>query len=220
MPDQVDHRCRARDNCAGNTLDGPAVTANPNTICNSCIRNLQEQLEQLPHLQDALESFKRPSLVGEQGSKVSASATPPAPVNLTVVDLVTEIWRVVNRAGGPEIRIQSLVTEPGEYFPVWRSGRPCQRVLDGVDRALDIGAVWRKADRIVGLSRQWVHRHAPCLRCNQKSLGMFAGEDTVHCTNGACGKTYGLTEYERLCIAKAEVEKITKKKSKRGAKTK
>jgi hypothetical protein len=211
----VNHRCRARDNCVGKSLDGPAATANPNTICNGCIRNLQTQLGQLPHLRDALESFKRPSLVGELGSKVSATATPPAPVNLTVVDLIIEIWRVVSRAGGPEVQIRNLVTEPAEPFSVWRSGRYCERMLDGADRALDVGAVWRKADRIVGLSRTWEKRRgAPCPRCGLAGLGGWLGEGTIHCTNHSCATSFSLSEYEKLCIAKVELDKIEKKEKK------
>lgn len=216
MSDIIVYRCRSRDHCVDHSSDGAALTSTGNTICAPCIRRIGEQLRQLPHLMEALESFKRiPITGGGGGSKVNATPTPSVPINLSVVDLITDIWRVLNRAGGPEIEVRNLINEQAEYFMVWRSGKRQLRLVDGVERALDIGAVWRKADGIVGLSEQWVHRHAPCLRCGQRSLGMFVGRDTVHCTNPDCRKQYQLTEYERLCIARAEIDKLSAKKAKK-----
>lgn len=214
MIDPLNHSCRAKEHCVARTSDGPAITAKSHTLCAGCCKRLQEHLRQLPHLQDALGSFKAGSLTGTHGSKVNATPTPSTPLNLSVVDLITEIWRVISIAGGPTIRISNLITEPAEDFVVWRGGRRRPRPLDGADRALAIGEVWRKADGIVGLSKQWTRRHAPCLRCGQRTLGNFVGDGTIHCMNSACGKSYTLDDYDGLCLAKAALEKIDKKREK------
>lgn len=210
MINSDNHFCRAADSCVSRTADGPAITSKPRTICFGCTRRLQTQLEELPHLKLALQSFKAASLTGEHGSKVNATPTPSTPLNLRVVDLVDEIDAVISRAGGPTIRISDLVNRPAEEFTVWRGGRLGGQLLDGVDRALAIGVVWRKADSVVGLSRQWVKRQAPCPRCNETKLGMWSGEDSVHCMSPACGETYTLGQYEDFCLIKAGMERNKK----------
>lgn len=211
MTDALGHRCRAAEHCVAKSADGAAITPKPNTVCSGCVRRLQSQLEQLPHLASALESFKAGSLTGTHGSKVNATPTPSAPLNLTVVDLITDIRRVISRAGGQTVRVSDLIGKPAGLFTVWRGGRCGGQFLDGVDRALAIGEVWRKADKIVGLSRAWERRRTPCPRCNLPTLGMFVGGESVHCTNAACSRSYTLSEYEHLCLARVELQKIEKK---------
>lgn len=192
------HRCRSRDRCAA--ADGPAITTTAATICHSCVVKLQRQLEQLPAIRAALRVFLGVSPVTSHGSKVNASPTPSAPANVRVIDLQDEIDEVITRAGGPNAIIADLIQRPAEPHVVWHRGQPREKYLDGVDRAMAIATVWRKADQIIGLSRQWLRRHAPCPRCHLRTLGMFAGEDTVHCSNADCGATMPRTDYDDLCI--------------------
>lgn len=112
------------------------------------------------------------------------------------------------------VEISSLITEPAEEYVVWRGGQHRQQLFDGVDRALSVGDVWRRADGVVGLSRQWVARKSPCPRCGLRSLGMWSGEDTVHCTSSNCREAFPFARYQELCLAKFELEKIEKKEKK------
>lgn len=206
VTDDLNHRCRTADNCVSRTEDGAAVTAKPDTLCNGCIKRLQAQLEQLPDLRLALRSFLSTSMTAALGSKVNATHEHSTPINLRTLDLIDEIDAVMDRSGGPAIQVADLVNRPGEQFMI----RGKLRYLDGVDRALAIATVWRKADSVVGLSRQWVRRQAPCLRCGLTTLGMWSGENSIHCTNSNCASTFTLDQYEELCMVKADMEKDRK----------
>ena len=206
VTDDLNHRCRGGDNCVARTTDGAAITSKPDTLCRNCIKRLQVQLEQLPDLRLALRSFLGTSMTAALGSKVNSTKEHSTPINLRTLDLITEIDVVIARAGGPTIQVEDLVGRPAEQFSL----RGKVRYLDGVDRALAIAAVWRKADGVVGLSRQWVRRQAPCLRCGLQTLGMWSGESSIHCTNSNCASTFTLDQYEELCMVKADMEKDRK----------
>lgn len=206
------HRCRAERHCVAKTQDGAALTIKARTICQACVKRLQLQLEQLPHFRRVLRSFLETPLTVEHGSKVSATQEHSAPVNLVALDLLDEIDDALRRAAGA--RVGDLITRPPERFVVWCSGKRRQMYLPGVDRALAIGDVWRKADSLIGLSRTWLRRPAPCPRCGESTLGMWGGEETVHCTSSACSTSFSLSEYERFCIAKAELERLERKEEK------
>lgn len=211
MTDDLHHRCRAVVHCVGRVpaeQDGEtryigAITPGPDTLCSACVKRIQEQLRQLPHLKSALRSFLGMSMTAALGSKVNSTPTPSAPINLRNLDLIHQIQAVIDRAGGSTIQVSDLVGKPTEEFPIGKHSL----LLDGVDRALAIGAVWRKADGVVGLGRTWMRRQTPCPRCNLQSLGMWAGENTVHCTSSACGETFSLDRYQELCLIKADMEK-------------
>lgn len=215
MTDDLNHRCRAAAHCVGRVPvigDGEtsyvgAITPGPDTLCNACIKRVQTQLEQLPHLNTALRSFLGTSMTAALGSKVNATHEHSTPINLRTLDLIDEIRDVTSRAGGPTIQVADLVGRPAEKFSMVRGGKLRDVYLDGVDRALAIATVWRKADGVVGLSRQWVRRATPCLRCGLQTLGMWSGESSVHCTNSSCAKTFTLDEYEKMCLIRADMEK-------------
>jgi hypothetical protein len=199
----LEHRCRSNDRCASRTPDGAAITSKPDTLCNGCAKKLQGQLEQLPALREALRAFLGSSPVTTHGSRVHSTPEPSAPINLRALDLMDELEDVVFRVGGPKVRVADLIRRPAEKFVVWRGGRPRDTYLDGVDRALAVGKAWRKADQVIGLSRTWERRAAPCPRCGLPTLGGWAGESTIHCTNSSCGTAFTRLEYENLCIANA-----------------
>lgn len=212
VTDDLNHRCRGGDNCVSRTTEGAAVTAKPDTLCNGCTKRLQGQLEQLPHLSTALRSFLGTSVTAAHGSKVNSTHEHSTPINLRTLDLIDEIRDVISRAGGPTIQVGDLVGRPAEEFSLCRGGRLRTVYLDGVDRALAIAVVWRKADNVVGLSRTWQRRQAPCPRCGLPCLGGWLGEETIHCTNSACATSFPWSEYERLCIAKAELQRLEGRK--------
>jgi hypothetical protein len=211
----LNHRCRAAIHCVGRVpvTEGDersyvgAITPGPDTLCNGCVKRIQTQLEQLPHLSTALRSFLGTSMTAALGSKVNSTPTPSAPINLRNLDLIDQIQGVIDRAGGSTVQISDLVGKPVEEFTIGGRIRP----LDGVDRALAIGAVWRKADGVVGLGRTWQKRNAPCPRCGLACLGGFLGEDTIHCTNSSCAKSFPWDQYQSLCLAKFELEKLEEK---------
>lgn len=192
----------------GETRYVGAITPGPDTLCNACVKRIQTQLEQLPHLSTALRSFLGTSMTAALGSKVNSTHEHSTPINLRTLDLINEIAAVISRAGGLTIQVGDLVNRPAEEFSMARAGKLRTVFLDGADRALAIATVWRKADNVVGLSRQWVRRQAPCLRCGLQTLGMWSGENTIHCTNSQCAETFTLDRYEELCIVKADMEKI------------
>jgi len=161
---------------------------------------LQKQLEELPHLAMALKAFLGGSMKMSYTSKVKSTPEPQAPLNVAAADLIDEIGDVIDRA---EDTVLALVQMPAEPFVVWVKGRPRDRYLDGVDRALDIGRVHRKASKVVGLHETWQRRHAPCPSCEQQSLGGFIGTNIIQCTNEDCQIQMDLDEYEKWCVIKA-----------------
>lgn len=215
MTDDLNHRCRSGEHCVSRVpgdADGPkffgAITPGPDTLCNACVKRIQTQLEQLPDLSLALRSFLGASMTAALGSKVNSTKEHSTPINLRTLDLLGEIQNVISRAGGPTIQVSDLVGRPAEKFPMPSGGKLRDVYLDGVDRALAIATMWRKVDSVVGLSRQWVRRQAPCLRCGLQTLGMWSGENSIHCTNSNCASTFTLDQYEELCMVKADMEKI------------
>jgi hypothetical protein len=171
---------------------------------------LQRQLAELPTIRDALQLFLKRGLVPSAGSKVNSTPEPSVPINLAALDLIDEIVEVVSRAGGWTIQVSDLIHRPAEKVTIWSSGSIRERYLDGVDRALDIGHVWRRADGIIGLSRAWERRLAQCPKCNLRTLGSFAGSDSVQCSN--CGGVMSRTEYARVTLITAGNQKDKKGK--------
>ncbi|OMC55454.1 hypothetical protein A5747_13620 [Mycobacterium sp. IS-836] len=196
--DDPHHRCRSLDRCVGITPDGSAITSKPATICNGCVKQLQDYLEQLPVIRDALRSFLGVSPTTSQGSKVNSTPEPSVPINLRALDLMDEIDEVVRRAGN--VAVADLINRPAEKFTLWRRGRMRETYLDGVERALYIRACWRKADQIIGLSRTWQRRHIPCPKCSLPTLGQWSGEDAIHCSNADCAISFPRNDYDKLVL--------------------
>lgn len=180
------------------TRDGAAVTAKPDTLCHGCVTQLQGCLEQLPVIRKVLRLFLGATPVTAHATKVNSTPAPSVPLNLRVLDLIAEIGDVVARVGGANTRVSDLIRKPAEKFTVWKDGRLRKVDIDGVDRALAIGGVWRKADGIIGMSRVWQRRIAKCPRCNLHTLGSFSGSDSVQCSS--CGGVMTRSEYERVCL--------------------
>ncbi|ALF00387.1 hypothetical protein SEA_ARCHIE_81 [Mycobacterium phage Archie] len=177
-------RCRSGRKCVSRTPDGPALVA-LRPLCDGCIKDIQKCLDELPTYSELLETYKGyvPGSVGQ--SKVSSSAEPKAPLNLTVVDLIGQIRAVIHRADGYQVR--DLITLTG-----------------GLEVALDIRDVYSKADGIIGLQRVWERRRVPCPECGLPTLGGWVGEDRIYCTNADCGNVLTKAQYEEYCEMKSK----------------
>lgn len=187
-----EHRCRSRDSCVAKTSDGAAMTMDPDTLCRACVDKLQEQLDSLPEIRRVLPMYVKRSLVPQGGgTPISSSPTPSVPLNVHCLDVMDLVDEALDRAKG--LRINDLIRQPATEFSVWTGGRLQQRFLDGVERALQVGKAWKAADEIAGISRAWMRRHAPCPGCNLRTLGQFAGSNTVTCSS--CGLSMTSDDY-------------------------
>lgn len=141
--------------------------------------------------------------VTTEQSKVSATKEPASPLNLAAEALVGDIGEVLSRVGNYLIR--DLVSQPAKKFKTWR--RDTEQIVhwDGVDLALQVGAVYRKAMKLLGFERQWQRRTAPCWSCDLPCLGQLSGSETVECSN--CGERKTVTDYQQYCIEKARGSK-------------
>lgn len=177
---ELDHHCRAGQGCAARTSTGAAITTKPDTLCHGCVQKLQLQLDELPTIRNVLRLYLVRGGSSAQ-TKVAFTSEPAPPLNIHALDLIHEIDDAIASA----VVVADLVRQP-----------------NGVERALAIGKAWRKADDVIGISRPWQRRMAPCPKCDLPTLGNFAGSDTVQCSN--CGGAMTRTEYERICIIKSK----------------
>lgn len=168
------------------TSDGAALTRIPSTLCHLCVVMLQHQLDQLPAIRCMLRFNVKQSIVPQGGgAKVSSSATPSVPINLHALDVMHDI----DMALAQGYTIANLIRQPSDGY------------CDGVDKALDVGIVWRQAESIIGISIAWESRAAPCPKCDRNTLGSYAGSDYISCSD--CGTTLTREEYAAHCIAEA-----------------
>lgn len=204
------HRCRSGENCVARGPDEAALTVKPNTLCNPCIGQLQHQYDELPEFYRKLRDFFLVNIsTSDHGSKINSTPGLLVPFNVAVLDLLDEIDVLLDRYGG--LRIDNLICRPSQEFSVWRSGRPRKEWLDGVDQALAIRAVWRKADGVIKVSkprtwRQWI---TLCPKCRRRTLGQFSEDDFVTCSS--CGGVMSVKECKRVTLIQADQEKKEKK---------
>ena len=206
----MDHRCRSGKDCVSKTSEGAAITSRPDSVCAGCVDDIQRRRDELPHLAQALRSFKGASMSVSYDSRVSSTPVSQAPLNLAAVDLIDAIGDVIDRAGG--YRIADLVRLPGEKFLLWRRGSRREAELDGIDRALDVRHVHVKADRMVGFSRVWQKRHAPCPECKLPTLGVWLGSETIHCANEDCGSSFTRDQYDQHCVTLSKMPRNGRRK--------
>lgn len=198
------HHCRSGEHCVARGSDSAALTVKPNTLCNPCIRQLQSQYDELPVIRDALRLYIGEMSTSNHGSKVKSTPSMTTPLNVTVLDLIDDIEEVLSFCGN--FRVDNLVRQPSKECTVWRSGRRRQEWLDGVDRALQIRAVFKRADRVIGFSRQAVtHRIHPCPKCTRQTMISIAGTNTVTCAS--CGGTTTMDEYKRIVLIRVDLQK-------------
>lgn len=173
-------------------------------LCYLCIGDTQRRLGDLPHLAQALRTFLGGSMAVAYTSKVSRTSTPQAPMNVHVADLLDDIGDVIDRAGGLDTKIRDLIQQPAEKFRLWIKGQPRDTYLSGVDRALDIRRIHSKVEDMVGFSKIWHRRVAPCPECQLPTLGAWSGEDAIQCSNEDCLAQFTKDEYELHCLKESK----------------
>ncbi|QPO16734.1 hypothetical protein SEA_KASHFLOW_130 [Mycobacterium phage KashFlow] len=177
--DDSDHRCHSGEYCVALTPDGAALTTRMDTLCHGCITRLQEQYDELRVIRKVLEMFKG-GLWGQSGeAKVSSSSEPSPPLNVHALDVINEVEEVLEDVGS--LPVADLV-----------------RHENGVSRSLRIGKVWCQSDGIIGISRVWSRRFANCPECEQRTLGCYAGSESIECAS--CNIRLTRDEYSVLCL--------------------
>lgn len=176
------------------TPQGAAVTSKPDTICSRCIDAIQHARDELPILKSALRAFVQPPMTSKYGGdSVGGTREPPAPANVSVLDLINRIIDVLHDAG--DYAIKDLVTLPATERVTWANGRAGKGLVSGVDIALSIRDAFNRADKVIGLNSTWENRMAPCPSCKTFSLGGWVGSETVTCTS--CGVSTTAAEYQQ-----------------------
>jgi hypothetical protein len=152
--------------------------------------------DKLIELQEAVRLFVGIKPVTAMQSRVTATKEPQSPLNLAAETLVTDIDEIKSRVGNYMIR--DLVAQPSKRFKVWRGD--CEQLVywDGVDLALQVAAVCRRATKLLGFDTQWDRRSAPCWACLMPFLGQLSGSATVECSN--CGARKTDTDYQAYCL--------------------
>lgn len=212
MDQCADFRCRSGKACPASTSEGAALTAQPETICTTCVFDIQRQLRELPPLRLALRTFLGVSTKVDYESKVSSTPQPGPPMNTWVFDLVDEIDEAIDRVD--QMTIARLVQEPAELFHVWVKDVHEKHYLDGVDRAMEIRRVHTRVCKAVGLHPVWEKRGAPCPHCNEFNLGTWLGADLIECTTEDCPARLTLDEYEQYCLERVKRESDLQQKPK------
>lgn len=199
------HHCRSGEHCVARGSDGEAaLTTKPHTICTSCLGQLQHQYDELPAIRDALRLYIGEMSTSNHGSKVKSTPSMTTPLNVAVLDLIDDIEDVLADCGN--YRIDNLIHQPSKESKVWRSGRQREELLDGVDRALQIRVVFKRADKVIGFSREAVtHRIHPCPKCTRQTMVSVAGTNTVNCIS--CGATTTMDEYKRIVLIRVSLQK-------------
>lgn len=191
------HRCRSGPRrCVARSGKSAAATAKPDTLCPACIAAIQSDRDTMHATQDAVRLFVAIKPVTAQSSKVKATKSPAAPINLAAETIITDMDEVLSRVGN--LLIRDLVTQPSTRFKSWINGVEQLVFWDGVDLALQVRSVCGRAVKLLGFEPQWQRRSAPCWSCGVPALGQFTGSVTVECS--ACGERKTDTDYESYCI--------------------
>lgn len=192
----TDPRCRSGRHCVGRSKDGPAIIARHDSICSGCVREIQRQLEELPHLAIALRVFLGVTPKTALQSRVKSTPEPACPIDPRVDELLIDIADVIDRVDG--LRVQDLIQQPIMKFIVWNRDTRRERYLSGVDRALAIRLVHIRANAILGFDRIRLKRHAPCPECGLPTLGQWIGDSNIDCSD--CEFIMTLDDYDKYCI--------------------
>lgn len=191
-----DHRCRAGKLCKARNKDSAAATSKSNTLCPACIEGVQGCRNDLPAVRAAVQVFIAIKPVSARLSKVASTKQAASPLNLAADTLVSDIDEVLSRVGSYLIR--DLISQPPVRFKTWRGDVEQLVYWDGVDLALQISAVHRRAMKLLGFDAQWQRRSAPCWSCTLPLLGQLTGSETVECSG--CGARKTVTDYQIYCL--------------------
>lgn len=210
-------RSRARD-----SLDWiPHTTDAANTVCTRCRYQIEAAIGAL---WDDYTSLNALFLVptehagseirsGAPGSRVPLNVYSDALMN-DIVDTVyrcaalitpepaasaqTRLAQVVTCRGIVLRNIDTLLAAPPRKHLLWnRAGDDyVAEMLDGVQLALALVALHRRAVMLVGVERPRDRMPVPCPRCESRQLGKNAGSTDVDCRS--CGSVWSEADYHRL----------------------
>lgn len=217
------HRCtgRTRDTETGTWT--PDRSFLPNSLCDWCIRGVTAATEKLWSDHRALRR-----LIGEPagcaGGEVRSSGAPTScvPVNVHVDALMREIESATSRCAEAildtldsdpptsdalvvslqivEPNIAVLLTVPPHDAMKWnRAGDDWEGIVtDGVQLALGLVDLHRRARAVIGVDEARDRMPVPCPRCESHQLGRTHGD--VHITCLACGSRWTEDEYTQLTM--------------------
>lgn len=191
-----DPRCRSGRHCVGRSQDGPAITAKFDSLCSGCVRDLQRQYDELPHLAIALRIFLGVTPKTALQSRVKSTPEPACPIDPRVDELLIDIADVIDRCDALDVR--DLMQQPAMKFIVWYRDTRREKYLSGIDRALAIRAVHTRANAILGFDRIRVKRHAPCPECGVAALGEWIGDSNIDCSD--CEYVMTRDDYDKYCL--------------------
>lgn len=199
----MSHRCRSGKKCVARvSANEPALTVKPNTVCSPCVDELQRRRNELPHLKEALYTFRSRTPQAALQSRVSRSMSPQAPINVEVLALVDEAELLLQWLGN--IPIRDYVKRPHAKFEVWIDGVKTEQYLDGCDIAIRISPLHSRMESLTGLAPKVEKRRYPCPRCELNSLCTVIGSGVITCSSSECGWCGSDDEYAKYGIFKAQ----------------
>lgn len=195
-------------------------------LCDACTRLVAQAIECLPQDYFELQAEIASRRNGHR-ELVTGTREPPAPISLTIAALqsellheaqcwaesVAEVLRIdwdtqAARDSRPAAVLFRASDVLGTALPVLVSLRGVQHVgwvddewtileRDGLDGAVLLVELHRRAQILTGQQRL-VHRlPAPCPRCERLALTRDDGDEVIACS--ACGRVYTWEEYQGLC---------------------
>lgn len=202
------HLCRAGSYCRDATY-GPHPTSDgwqagattaPNTLCDRCASSVAAAVAGLWQDYLGLGQLVIEPPTGPTSEIRSPSPTPALPIDIHNDALKVELETVVGHAaaavtGDPpprafvtavtlvENNLDALLRAPRHPVVMWnRDGdRREQFIVDGVDIALKLASLHRRARAILGVDRGKDRMPVPCPRCEARKLVRFHGADCVVC---------------------------------------
>lgn len=199
--------CRAGSYCRDATY-GPhptsdgwqaAATTAPDTLCDRCIAAIAAAVAGLWQDYLGLGQLVIEPSTGPTSEIRSPSPTPSLPIDIHDDALKVELETVVGHAAAAisdnppqafvtavtlvEDNLDVLLRAPRHPVVMWnRSGDQRVRIdVDGIDIALKLSSLHRRARMILGVDRGKDRMPVPCPRCEARKLVRFHGEDGVLC---------------------------------------
>ena len=199
----------------------PRTTEEPNTVCTRCRRQVESAVAGLWDDYCCLDSlFLVPT--EHAGSEIRSGAPKSqVPVNVFSDALKHDISDAMYRCAaaitpnpeGPaqtpfaqfvtcrgivQRNIETLLAVPPKKHLMWnRAGdNYIAEMLDGVDLALALVNLHRRACALVGVERPRERMPVPCPQCESRQLGKNAGSTDVDCRS--CGSVWSESAYHRL----------------------
>ena len=211
----------------------PRTTEHPNSVCTRCRRHIESAVTELWDDYCCLNNlFLVPT--EHAGSEIRSGAPKSqVPVNVVSDALMHDIGDAIYRCaaaitpnpegsaqtpfaqfvtcrGIVQRNIEALLAAPRTKHLLWnRSGdNYIAEMLDGIDLALALVNLHRRACALVGVERPRERMPVPCPQCESRQLGRDinpTGPSDVNCR--ACGSSWTDAQYRRLTQVGAAIMK-------------